>query len=910
MRTFKLIASIIFAIFYCISSFSQTDVGGVINSETTWTKANSPYLINNSIYIMSGTTLTIEPGVIVDFTGPFFIQVEGVLLAVGTPADSISFKNFRSHGDDGQYAYIELNGPGSLLKYVNILPVPGEMAGNVYVKNSSIENSSLENINHLHITESSTLENSSCFFDLGLGGGGVQIDQYSYAFGNSFKQASISLSDSSILNNNQIYLSHSEFSSYSSTVEYNTFIDLDEGESIIGLTDDNASWNFPGIFQYNTILGCKKKVEVRGGEPLIRNNNFDRKFPVFIDPNFEPEDQKQYNIAIGEGSEYPELTTIPVKGNYWGTDDKATIDELLYDFNNDFSVLGIFDYEPYLSIPDTAAPISPPKLISRDTVNGSTVISWEPNIETDLAGYRIYFGSFNGKSFSDTIDVGNVNAYTLPDTKFYELVVLTAYDIHADGFNDIVEGHESLIFNQCKPVADIKNGYEVDLCEGDTITMEINYQEYSFHNRYEWFWKNTYSGEDQPVEQARFKPLRVPVEGMLPYFTSGEFMLVATSPNGMKDTSEYSLVKVFQTELNQTTIPVSCGGQIITDLSSNYDLNDLEYLWRPSAGLSDSTIPNPILLIDSHESTNEYELIITSRGNCESTYNLEVSSTVVDLPAEICFVSVNENDNNIIVWKRPDGVLIDSFYVFRESSIQTNKFDLIGRFAYEDENMLIDVDSDASVQSNMYKISMKDACGNYTVKSSPHKTMHLTVNKGFSNTWNLIWEPYEGAYVSGYKIYRGNSPSTLEHIGSSSANNTTYTDEDVSGGHKYYQIEMTLPANCSTSILKSSDYSSTRSNIISTEEASAVSDFQSNTLKIYPNPARDILSVDVGLNYNDSKNCLLKMINSTGLLILETRITEQVHVVDVSAINQKGLHIVQIYDNSGLIIGTCKIVIE
>ena len=44
---------------------ATTEVTGIINSDTTWTKVNSPYDLASSITVASGVTLTIEPGTIV-----------------------------------------------------------------------------------------------------------------------------------------------------------------------------------------------------------------------------------------------------------------------------------------------------------------------------------------------------------------------------------------------------------------------------------------------------------------------------------------------------------------------------------------------------------------------------------------------------------------------------------------------------------------------------------------------------------------------------------------------------------------------------------------------------------------------------------------------------------------------------
>ena len=51
---------------------------------------------------------------------------------------------------------------------------------------------------------------------------------------------------------------------------------------------------------------------------------------------------------------------------------------------------------------------------------------WDPNIETDLAGYRLYWGIGSGE-YTQSIDVGNVTTYTL-NLNESSYIVATAYD--------------------------------------------------------------------------------------------------------------------------------------------------------------------------------------------------------------------------------------------------------------------------------------------------------------------------------------------------------------------------------------------------------------------------------------------------------------------------------------------------
>jgi parallel beta-helix repeat protein len=68
---------------------AETNVGGLITSSTTWTKANSPYILTGPVAVNTGVTLTIEPGAFVNLNN-YYIQVNGTLIAKGTSTEQVS----------------------------------------------------------------------------------------------------------------------------------------------------------------------------------------------------------------------------------------------------------------------------------------------------------------------------------------------------------------------------------------------------------------------------------------------------------------------------------------------------------------------------------------------------------------------------------------------------------------------------------------------------------------------------------------------------------------------------------------------------------------------------------------------------------------------------------------------------
>jgi hypothetical protein len=121
-------------------------------------------------------------------------------------------------------------------------------------------------------------------------------------------------------------------------------------------------------------------------------------------------------------------TNMDVTKNWWGTTDDAKIQDKIYDWFDD-NTLGIVNYSPYLAKPDTAAPVSPPNGVIKTKLSGNQVqLTWNHNPESDIKGYHVYYGGFNGYSFSNKIDVGKDTTYILTEVAITDTIAVTAYD--------------------------------------------------------------------------------------------------------------------------------------------------------------------------------------------------------------------------------------------------------------------------------------------------------------------------------------------------------------------------------------------------------------------------------------------------------------------------------------------------
>ena len=269
------------------------------------------------------------------------------------------------------------------------------------------------------------------------------------------------------------------------------------------------------------------------------------------------------------------------------------------------------------------------------------------------------------------------------------------------------------------------------------------------------------------------------------YASSGNYTQTLTAANGCDSvvTLHLTIVPTITPAIAVTGSLTACdNGSATLSVPGNYS----NFVWSTGAITPTITVSE----------AGYYWVTATDAFGCEGVSEMVQlgGSTQIDETPAICMVDVEDN-HNLLIWEELSDPDVASYHIYRENN-QANVFEPLAVIPAGSVNAFADSTADPSVRAWRYKITAADTCGGETPMSGYHKTVHLTINQGLDNSWNLIWTPYEGLEFASYKLYRGTANNNLQLIQTMPATLTSYTDNNPSGDALFYQIEVVMTDGC------------------------------------------------------------------------------------------------------------------
>lgn len=83
-----------------------------------------------------------------------------------------------------------------------------------------------------------------------------------------------------------------------------------------------------------------------------------------------------------------------------------------------------------------------------------------------------------------------------------------------------------------------------------------------------------------------------------------------------------------------------------------------------------------------------------------------------------------------------------------------------------------------------------------------------------------------------------------------------------------------------------------------------------NSIKIYPNPTNDAITIDCGTNYNTLNTSKIRILNNLGQSVYESFVTKKISIINLNSWTGKGIYVIQLIDSNSNIIENKKIVVQ
>jgi len=250
--------------------------------------------------------------------------------------------------------------------------------------------------------------------------------------------------------------------------------------------------------------------------------------------------------------------------------------------------------------------------------------------------------------------------------------------------------------------------------------------------------------------------------------------------------------------------------------------------------------PNGQVLTQS----GQYQFTTTNAAGCDSVININLQFQE-EVP-QFCLVTADSASGNfnVLVWeKNYDLSLVDSFYVYRETGLNT--FTKIGAVHVDSLSVFMDMSSNPNVTSYKYKLSIKDICGGISDLGKFHNSMHLQYFGWGNFQWSLYAIENESNPVFSYNFYRDDFGSgNYQLLQVIPGGNNSYTDINYQQfPNAAYRVEVVFSSGVSCSPSRST-YTKAYSNIYRLNPSDLDELLSpSPSFSVFPNPAKSQVTV-------------------------------------------------------------------
>ena len=359
---------------------------------------------------------------------------------------------------------------------------------------------------------------------------------------------------------------------------------------------------------------------------------------------------------------------------------------------------------------------------------------------------------------------------------------------------------------------------------------------------------------------------------------AGNYLIFVNDAQGCMSVRSYTIVEPEQLGVTVTNTGATCNIADGTAMATvEGGTTPYTYSWTGGQTSQDA---------DSL-AVGSYTVTITDNKGCIATATTTVA-TSAPTPS-ICMVTVDEASvNNIIYWDKTTYTNVDSFIVYRE--VSTNLYKRIGAVLYDSLSMFADTtrsvgpaNGNPNAGTYRYKLQLLDACGNYSAMSPYHNTIYVVDNGQGQFTWNSYdVEGVSSSLANNYILICDTANlNSWFAVATVAGTQTVAVDPDFATHNldsaAVWRVKTDWSITCDPS--RAPIVTSRSNKKHATPTGISTLSFADMGMKVYPNPAKDNLTVELAPL---DKNARLKIVN----MLSQTVYNEVINASSVKTIKQ------------------------